>query len=147
MVVRRAGPADRDAVTDLLAAQFHEHAIALAPAALAAGIDGVLADADRGVLLLGLVDERPAAVAYLAWTWTLEHGGRVGWLEELYVRPEHRNGGVGTALLSDACRRARESGCLAIDLEVESGHARAIRLYERHAFRRLDRTRLSLRLP
>jgi len=147
VVILAAESADRDAVTDLLAAQFREHDIAISPERLAAGVDGVLDDPGRGVLLLARLDGQPVAVAYLAWTWTLEHGGRVGWLEELYVRPEHRNGGVGTALLSDACRRARESGCLAIDLEVESGHARAIRLYERHAFRRLDRTRLSLRLP
>ena len=98
------------------------------------------------MFLLALVDDRPVAVAYLAWTWTLEHGGRVGWLEELYARPEHRGRGVGGALLAAACDCAREAGCLAVDLEVEASHARAIRLYERRAFRRLDRTRFSLRL-
>lgn len=133
-------------MTDLLAAQFRELDIALPAEALAAGVDGVLADAGRGVLLLAVLGDTPVAVAYLAWTWTLEHGGRVGWLEELYARPEHRGRGVGGALLEAVCARAREAGCLAIDLEVESAHARAIRLYERRAFRRLDRTRFSLRL-
>lgn len=146
MVIRPAGPADRGAVTALLAAQFREHDIALSAEGLAAGIDGVLADPDRGVLLLAVVEERPVAVAYLAWTWTLEHGGRVGWLEELYAHPEHRGRGVGGALLAAVCDRARDAGCLAVDLEVESSHARVIRLYERRAFRRLDRTRFSLRL-
>lgn len=146
MVIRLATPADRDAVLELLAAQFGEHDIALSAEALAAGVDGVLADAARGVLLLALVGDAPVAIAYLAWTWTLEHGGRVGWLEELYARPEHRGRGVGGALLEAVCARAREAGCLAIDLEVESSHARAIRLYERRAFRRLDRTRFSRRL-
>ena len=147
MVILAAESADRAAVTDLLAAQFREHDIAISPERLAAGVDGVLDDPGRGVLLLARLDGQPVAVAYLAWTWTLEHGGRVGWLEELYTRPEHRGRGVGGALLAEACARAHEAGCLAVDLEVEAGHARAVRLYERRAFRRLDRTRLSLRLP
>lgn len=146
MTIRPAGPEDRDAVTELLAAQFDEHDIALSRETLAAAVDGVLVDAGRGVLLLALLGDTPVAVAYLAWTWTLEHGGRVGWLEELYARPEHRGRGVGGALLEAVCARAREAGCRALDLEVESSHARAIRLYERRAFRRLDRTRFSLRL-
>lgn len=146
MVIRPATAGDRAVVTDLLAAQFREHDIPLAQQALAAGVDGVLDDPARGVVLLALVEGEPVAIAYLAWTWTLEHGGRVGWLEELYARPDHRGRGVGTALLAEVCRWAGEAGCRAVDLEVEAGHARALRLYERGGFRRLDRARLTLRL-
>jgi len=136
-------PADRDAAIALLAAQLAEHEIALPPARLATAVDGVLDDASRGELLLGVVDGHPVGVAYLSYTWTLEHGGRVGWLEELYVHPASRERGVGTALLEAVCTRAAAAGCIAVELEVEASHARAARLYERRGFRRLARTRFS----
>jgi len=41
---------------------------------------------------------------------------------------------------------AKERGCLAIDLEVDSDHARAERLYQREGFVGLARRRLAKRL-
>lgn len=146
MLVEPAAPGDRDAIIGLLSAQFGEHDIQLAAARLEAAVDGVLDDAGRGCFLVARVDGRCVGVAYLSYTWALEHGGRVGWLEELYVVPEHRGGGLGGALLEAVCERARSEGCAAIDLEVDAAHERAISLYERRAFHRLPRTRFALRL-
>ena len=36
---------------------------------------------------------------------------------------------------------ARESGCIALDLEVDAGHETAERLYERTGFKRHQRVR------
>ncbi len=88
----------------------------------------------------------PIGIAVLAWTWTLEHGGRVGWLEELYVSLAFRNRGIGQRLLAAALDVARAEGCRAIDLKVAVEHRQAERLYERAGFRRLDRTRFGVEL-
>src|SRR5579872_5729184 len=48
----------------------------------------------------------PVGLAYLAYTWTLEHGGQSAWLDELYVVPGERSRGVGTALLRAALDHA-----------------------------------------
>ncbi len=141
-----AGRAERAAVIELLAAQLAEHDIALPTASLASAVDGVLEVPARGILLLAHLGEAPVGAAYLAYTWTLEHGGRVAWLEELYVRPEHRSQGIGGDLLTAVLAHARAAGCAAIDLEVESSHARAAGLYIRRGFRQLGRTRFSLQL-
>lgn len=146
MEIGLAGPADRDAVIALLGAQLAEHAIELPLVDLAHAVDGVIADPARGVLFVACVEDRAVGVAYLAFTWTLEHGGPVGWLEELYVEPPHRERGIGTMLLDAVCARARAEGCGAVDLEVDEAHARAAHLYMRRGFRRLMRTRFSLRL-
>lgn len=45
-------------------------------------------------------------VAYLSFTWTLEHGGKSCWLEELYVMPAYRKRGIGRQLLDAGCQRA-----------------------------------------
>jgi ribosomal protein S18 acetylase RimI-like enzyme len=68
------------------------------------------------------------------------------WLEELYVEPAHRCGGLGTQLLHAACDVAIAEGARAVDLEVEAGHERAARLYERCGFRSHARQRWFLPL-
>lgn len=136
-----AGFKEKGSVFELLLAQFEEHRIPIAPAELRKAIAGPLRDAGRGLFLLALVNDEAVGVAYLTFTWTLEHGGRSAWLEELYVKPEHRQGGVGQALLNAVCRMAKEQGCAAVDLEVEASQARAEHLYQRAGFRPHQRRR------
>jgi GNAT superfamily N-acetyltransferase len=141
-MIRTAAPRDLDAVTALLAAQFREHAIATPDAALRHAVAGVLGDAGgRGRILLAERDGRPVGVAALSYQWTLEHGGRGAWLEELYVVPEAREGGLGTALLDAALAAARDDGALACDLEIAAGHERVASLYARAGFAALPRAR------
>ncbi|HEY5677293.1 MAG TPA: GNAT family N-acetyltransferase, partial [Myxococcales bacterium] len=97
----------------------------------------------RGKGLALIASEREAAlgVAILSFSHQLERGGATAWLDELYVVPERRGGGVGRALLRRALREARTEGCESVHLEVVRGHGRAAHLYVREGFRRLPRTR------
>ena len=70
-----------------------------------------------------------------------EHCGLAAWLEELYVAPDWRQRGIGTALVTAVSELARKTGIVAIDLEVDAGHKRATALYQRLGFRRLERSR------
>lgn len=133
--------ADRDMLLALLAAQLAEHAIATGRAAMENAIDGMLADERRGFLLLAREAGEAVGVAYVAFTWTFEHGGKTSWLEELYVVPERRSAGIGARLLGAVIERARAAGCAAVDLEVDRDHARAANLYARHGFTPLPRSR------
>jgi len=139
--VRLARPRDREAVLVLLLAQLDEHGIATPPAAIACALDGLMADAQRGAVLVATVDGRVAGIAALSAMWTLEHGGPAMWLDELYVEPSQRGRGIGRALLAAAGDAARGRGARTLDLEVDAAHARAERLYAREGFRRLERTR------
>jgi GNAT superfamily N-acetyltransferase len=133
-----------DAVA-LLGEQFAEHEIALTKEALDVAVRAMVDDDTRGALILARTTS-PVGVAVIAYTWTLEHGGLVAWLDELYVVPSARSRGVGTALLHHAIEVAKSAGALAIELEVETSHARAERLYAREGFTRLQRARWSLGL-
>jgi len=131
----------RLSISDLMARQLAEHAIEIAREALLSAIDGVFADERRGFFLLATQDAEAAGVAYVSLTWSLEHGGKSAWLEELYVLPRWRDQGIGTILLNSALEEARVRGCAALDLEVESAHSRAENLYARHGFERRSRSR------
>ena len=139
--VRSATALDRETIIDLLIAQLSEHAIDTPRAAVCRAIDGMLANDSRGFVLIARRGPRVAGVAYVAFTWTLEHGGKSAWLEEFYVVPAQRNQGIGAALLSVALQRARAAGCAAVDLEVDRAHARAAHLYTRAGFTPLTRER------
>jgi|SRR5580704_6844539 ribosomal protein S18 acetylase RimI-like enzyme len=129
-----------DDTVRLVRSQFKGHEIALPPEALREALVGVLADPSRGAVLVAY-DPDPIGVAVLAYTWTLEHGGRVAWLDELFVAANHRDRGVGRAMLRRALEIAAAAGCRAVDLEVDMEHERAEHLYEREGFRRLSRHR------
>jgi GNAT superfamily N-acetyltransferase len=145
MRIRLADLEDLDAVVRLLADQFREHDIVLDMPELREGVRGLISDPDRGAVILA-GDPEPIGIAALAYTWTLEHGGLVAWLDELFVVPEHRGQGTGRALLVRALGVARDKGCRAVDLEVDLHHSRAERLYQREGFSALPRQRWAKRL-
>ena len=99
-------------------------------------------DADRSAVL-----DRDQDTAALSFVWSIEHGGRSAWLDELYVSPGARGHGVGTQLLRDALGTATEAGAVAVDLEVDVDHQRAAKLYEREGFATLPRARWVRTLP
>lgn len=144
--VRVMTAADRPVVRSLLARQLAEHELSTDEDAIVRTLDGLMARPDRGFVLVADLGAGPIGVAYVAYTWTLEHGGLVAWLEELYVAPEHRGGGIGGRLLDEAIARARLGGALAMDLEIDALHDRAANLYTRSGFTPLSRRRMQLRL-
>lgn len=133
--------ADRDAVNQLLAEQLAEHRIETGAKAIVAAVDGIMVDDRRGFLLVAKEASVVIGVAYVSFTWTLEHSGKSCWLEELYVLPKRRGRGIGSKLLASVLDRARSGGCAAVDLEVDHEHGRAANLYSRHGFRSLSRGR------
>ena len=145
--IRPATPADLDEVTDLLAAQLHEHDIPIARADLEFAADGILRVPERGFVLVAVQNGRAVGVACVSFSWTVERGGMVAWLDELYVVPSMREHGIGNELLGEAIAAAGATGCLTMELEVETSHARAEHLYRRHGFGDLPRRRWTRPLP
>lgn len=140
-IIELARPSDRDAILQLLAAQLAEHDIPLASSSLSNAVDGFFAEPRRGRILVARNDQIVIGVAVLSYTWTLERGGQTCWLDELYVQPQWRTHGLGTALVRKAIEITTKDGCIAMELEVESSHERAANLYKREGFLVHTRTR------
>ncbi len=119
--VREAGAADAAAIFALMAVLGRPAADPPSPAQRAV-LERHLAD-PACVLL---VAERAGAVVGAMSLWfrdRLNHPTPEAWIPDLVVDPAARRGGVASALLAEAERRARERGCHL--LRLESGHARA----------------------
>lgn len=145
--IRPATPGDLAAVTELLAAQLREHDIPIERADLEFAADAILRVADRGFMLLAVRDGTAVGVACVSFSWTVERGGRVAWLDELYIVPTLRAHGIGNEMLARVIAKAGAEGCRTVELEVETSHARAEHLYRRHGFTDLPRRRWTRPLP
>ena len=81
--------------------------------------------------LIALSGGKPAGYILLALTWSQEAGGKVVWIDEIYVRPEARGSGAGCALI-EAVRSRFPAARYRLELEPDNDGAR--RLYERLGF-------------
>ena len=68
----------------------------------------------------------------MAITFSQEAGGKTVWLEELYIKPEFRNFGLGSEFFTFLAET--EKDCKRFRLEVEDYNKKAIELYKRKGF-------------
>lgn len=135
--VWRAGHDDADDVADLLI-EFRDHIGRDWPSdnAFRAGVDRLLETPDCDFLLAAPSEgEAATAVCQLRYSFSVWRAGTECVLEDLFVRPDVRRGGLGAALVEAALKRARERGARWIELDAYEDNEPAIALYERYGFR------------
>jgi GNAT superfamily N-acetyltransferase len=105
------------------------------------GLEGMMrtliADPENeGPLFTGLDDEgRIAGFAAMSWKWSSLRGARVGYLEDLFVAPEARGGGLADALIQACAQASRERGAPALLWLTAPTNSRARAVYERSGAR------------
>ncbi|MGH2922922.1 MAG: GNAT family N-acetyltransferase [Solirubrobacterales bacterium] len=70
-------------------------------------------------------------VATMDWKWSSTRGSQVGYLEDLFVDPDSRGGGVADALIEACAERCRENGVPALLWQTATDNHRAQQVYER----------------
>jgi GNAT superfamily N-acetyltransferase len=92
-----------------------------------------IAPSDAGLLIGAFEDGGlpPAGYTCLYWTFSSISATDVVLLNDLYVRPDRRGGGVGEALIAAAVDVARARGASAVRWFTTIDNRRAQRLYER----------------
>jgi ribosomal protein S18 acetylase RimI-like enzyme len=135
-IVRQAGPGDVDAVAPLFDAyrQFYRQPSdpGLARRFLAERLEreeSVVFVAERDGRAVGFVQ------LYPLFTSTADRPRRLWLLNDLFVAPEARGGGVGRALMDRARRLAEETGAAGLELATARTNTVAQRLYESLGYR------------
>jgi GNAT superfamily N-acetyltransferase len=92
----------------------------------------IAAPDDEGMLLVARRGDG-AAVGFAAvgWKWSSLRGARVAVLEDLFVAPEARGGGIAGELIAECGRRAKEGGAPAMLWQTALDNERAQAAYAR----------------
>lgn len=141
---RSARLEDLDDLLALQRAYYAEDGYPFDPAAAREAFAQLLADPALGAAWIARA-RGGRALAYVVLTlgWSLEFGGRDGFVDELYVAPAARGRGLGRAGLAHAEAGARARGVRRLHLEVEDGKPGAHGLYRRSGFAAHGRTLMS----
>jgi GNAT superfamily N-acetyltransferase len=73
-------------------------------------------------------------VVQIRYRWSVWREGYDCLLEDLYVAPEARRGGLGRALVAETIARARARGCRRVELDTAEANTAARALYESMGF-------------
>lgn len=131
-IPRVATPAQAPTVAGLLDAFNREYDTPTPGiAVLEARLARLLASGDVIALLTG---EPTVAVALLTLRPNVWYDGPVALLDELYVAPELRGRGLGSALLAAAEVVTRQRGGQLLEINVDGDDTDARRFYERHGY-------------
>ncbi|WP_371861525.1 GNAT family N-acetyltransferase [Pimelobacter simplex] len=147
MRVRLAGPADGYVVGGLLF-DFNTEFEVPTPSAADFGDRFTVLLAREDVLVVLAEDPAPGAApgaapeptgfGYLTLRPTPYGDGPLAQLEELYVRPDLRDRGIGTALLTRAVAEVAARGAIEMHINVDEVDVDTRRFYERHGFTNIE---------
>lgn len=70
----------------------------------------------------------------VSYSFSLEHGGKIGLIDQFYLKSEWRQHGIGTELLPQLETLVIQDSVKALSLEVNIGNAGARNFYEKHGF-------------
>jgi GNAT superfamily N-acetyltransferase len=91
-------------------------------------------EGEGAVLLADLEGEVVGVCQLLVFRHLQAHGGLCAEIESVHVHPDHRNGGVGAALVAEAIARADAAGCYRVQLTSNAARPDAHRFYESLGF-------------
>lgn len=89
----------------------------------------------EGFLMLA-DDGKPAGYGLVAKSFSQEAGGKVLWVEELFILPEYRSQGLGSQFM-DFLRENLSPDVKRVRMEVEEDKAGAMSLYHKRGFEQL----------
>ena len=132
VTVRRAGPDDLETIhgfiLDLAGYERLAHEVDATSEGLARDLFG---SSPRVFCDIAEIDGAPAGFALWFYNYSTFRGRHGIWLEDLFVRPEHRGCGAGLALLKALARRCADEGLARLEWSVLDWNAPAIGFYDR----------------
>ena len=96
----------------------------------------LLSAPDRGACWIAESNGSIAGYLIAVYVFSLEYGGMIAEIDELFVSDEYRTAGTGRALLRKGEEEMRSLGVLHIQLQVGIENARAQSFYERFGYAR-----------
>ncbi len=132
IIIRPAKADDAEAIVGFQKAMaLHTEGKRLDSERIAAGVDRVLEDEDKGRYLIAEVDGLAVGSLLLTKEWSDWRNGWFWWIQSVWIEKQHRRRGLYRALHGEVRRQAREGEpVVGIRLYVERDNKGAQRTYE-----------------
>jgi GNAT superfamily N-acetyltransferase len=96
----------------------------------------LISEPQRGACWVAEADGRLAGYLLAVFAFSLEHGGLMAEIDEVFVSDEFRSAGLGSLLVTRAERDLAERGMVRLQLQLGVHNESARRFYQRHGFLR-----------
>lgn len=146
LMVRPATPSDIPILVDLMHDFYAESSFPLDREWAARAFADLMADPSRGTAWIIEQDGMPLGHVVLSVRFAMEFGGLSAYIDDIFVRPEHRRKGAASAGLEALVAECRRRGCRSIHVEVAPDNHAAIALYRRFGLAPGDDERQQLRM-
>lgn len=132
--VRALAATDLPALLPVIRTFHADEGIAWDETRVRAGLESLLLHPAQGRLMLLERGGELAGYFVVGFCFSLEFGGRFGLLDELYVLPAHRGGGIGKRALEEVEALCAAEGLACVRLEVTDGNDHAREIYRRRGY-------------
>jgi GNAT superfamily N-acetyltransferase len=99
-------------------------------------LSGLLSRPQRGACWVAESEGRLQGYLLASFMFSLEHGGLMAEIDEVFVTQDMRSTGLGSLLVAQAERELARRGLVRLQLQLGVGNDRARAFYERRGFRR-----------
>jgi len=96
----------------------------------------------KGRIIIFEEDNVIVGYSILIFYWSNEYGGNILHIDELYVKPEHRERGVATCFFKHIAQTYRDK-IVAIKLEVSPSNTKAMNYYRKMGFKKTRNVHLT----
>jgi ribosomal protein S18 acetylase RimI-like enzyme len=137
MLVRLAAPADVAGIATLAERYWEFEGIAgFERPQIESLLANLISAPQLGACWVAEADGRLCGYLLAVFMLSLEHGGLMAEIDEVFVSQEMRSAGLGSLLVATAERHLTERGLRRLQLQLGAANDRARLFYERHGFRR-----------
>jgi len=144
--MRPATTDDISLLVTLMTEFYAEAATPLNAACATEAFAALLADDRLGKVWLIQAGNNDVGYVVVTFSYSMEFGGRNGFVDDLFIQAAFRGAGFGTAALKEVRTFCEEQGVRALHLETGRDNAAAQALYRRAGFKVTDRQLLTLEL-
>lgn len=131
LTIERADAADLPALLPMMRAYCDFYEVDPPDSQLVALAGALIDNPAEGEQLVARGEQGdPVGFATIYWTWQTLYAARVGVLNDLFVDPSARGGGVGRTLIERCLQRCRERGAAKLVWETAPDNATSQRLYD-----------------
>lgn len=129
-----AGPSDDDRVLSLMARYHAERGLPYDDMHRATVAAPLLAGNPLGAIWLIGPARAPLGYVLVTFGWSMDAGGMVGWVAEVFIRPSVRKRGIGTEVLHAVAVSLGKAGVRALHVHLDPDDATSARFCTRVGF-------------